>query len=345
MTLRTFWRLIRQGDLSVLLEMGRLQRAYYRLCFLSAALQDGLLARLAQGPLSFEQLAAEYAPDPAWHEGLRAWLDFGVRLGELRDDGGRYALHGRLAHRLGQPQHDAAAALIEEAGTLHHALLMQGLSRLHAGHGFRLADQHGDLVARSSRLLEPFVYEAVGAVIPPAGAVRLLEIGCGSGTYIRRAAALNARLTAVGLELQPVVAQQARENLRAWGLAERVTVEVGDVRARPREPSFDVATLHNNIYYFPVAERSTLLAHVRGFLRPSGRLLVTTACHGGRPEADILNVWAALTEGCGRLPTATELERQLAEAGYTHVRSRRLIPGQAYYAFVAECPALRKNLE
>ncbi len=336
MTLRTFWRLLRQGDLSVLLAMGRLQRAYYRLCFLSAAAQDGLLARLAREALSFEQLAAEYAPDPARHEGLRAWLDFGVRLGELRDAGGRYALRSWLARCLAQPQHDAAAALIEEAGTLHHALLMQGLSRLRTARGFTLAEQRGDLIARSSRLLEPFVYEAVDAAIPPTGAVRLLEIGCGSATYIRRAAVLNAGLTAVGLELQPEVAAQARANLRTWGLAERVTIEVGDVRTRPAEPSFDVATLHNNIYYFPVAERPALLAHVRGFLRPGGRLLLTTACHGGRPEADVLNVWAALTEGCGRLPAADELKRQLVEAGYANVRSRRLIPGQAYYAFVAE---------
>jgi SAM-dependent methyltransferase len=336
MTLRTFWRLVRQSDLSVLLRIGRLQREYYRLCFLSAAAQEGLLARLADGPLTFEQLAAEYAPDPARHEGLRAWLGFGVRLGELRNDGGRYALRSWLARRLAQPGHDAAAALIEEAGTLHHALLLQGLGRLRAGRGFTLADQHGALIARSSRLLEPFVYEAVGAAIPPTGAVRLLEIGCGSGTYIRRAATLNPQLTAVGLELQPVVAEQARANLRAWGLAQRVTVEVGDVRARPAEPSFDVATLHNNIYYFPVAERPQLLAHVRGFLRAGGRLLITTACQGGRPEADVLNVWAALTEGCGRLPAAAELEQQLHAAGYANARSRRLVPGQSYYAFVAD---------
>ncbi len=54
MTLRTFWRLLYQGDLAVLLGIGRLQRIYYRLCFLSAASQGGLLARLAQGPVTFE---------------------------------------------------------------------------------------------------------------------------------------------------------------------------------------------------------------------------------------------------------------------------------------------------
>lgn len=336
MNLRTLGRLIRRGDLLVLLAVGRLQRTYYRLCFLAAASQAGLLARLARGPVGFEQLAADYAPDPARHDGLRAWLDFGVRLGELRAEDGRYALGSWLGRRLARPQHDAAAALIEEAGTLHHALLLQGLSRLRAGNGFTLADQDGSLIARSSRLLEPFVHEAVDAVIPPTGAVRLLEIGCGSGTYIRRAAALNTGLTAVGLELQPVVAEQARENLRVWNLVDRVSVEVCDIRNQVAEPSFDVATLHNNIYYFTVAERPRLLAHVRGFLRRGGRLLITTACVGGRPEAEVLNVWAAMTERCGRLPSARELEQQILEAGYTSVRSRRLIPGQSYFAFVAE---------
>jgi len=183
------------------------------------------------------------------------------------------------------------------------------------------------------------VYEAVDAVIPPAGAVRLLEIGCGSGTYIRRAATLNPQLSALGLELQPLVAEQARANLRAWGLADRATIEAADVRACPANPSFDVATLHNNIYYFPVAERPQLLAHVRGFLRPGGRLLITTACHGGPPEADMLNVWAALTDGCGQLPAVGELEQQLRAAGYASVRSRRLVPRQVYYAFVADSAA------
>ncbi len=336
MTFRTLWRLFREGNLPVLLRTGRLQRGYYRLCFLSAALHGGLLARLVQGPVAFEQLAAEYAPDPAHHDGLRAWLDFGVRLGELREHGGSYALRGWLARRLVDARHDAAAALIEEAGDLHHTLLAETLSRLRAGRLFSLTDQRGDLIARSSRVLEPFVYEAIDAAIPSDGPVRLLEIGCGSGTYIRYAAARNARLTAVGLELQPVVAELARQNLQRWGFSQRVSIESGDVRARSSEPSFDVATLHNNIYYFPVAERPALLAHVRGFLRPGGRLLVTTACQGGRPEVDILNVWAAMTAACGRLPRADELERQLVEAGYVNVQSRRLVPGESYYAFVAE---------
>jgi len=73
-----------------------------------------------------------------------------------------------------------------------------------------LGDQDGRLIARSSRVLEPILGEAVDNVVLVGGAMRLLEIGCGSGVYVRRAAARNPQLTALGLELQPVVAEMAK---------------------------------------------------------------------------------------------------------------------------------------
>src|SRR5262245_46344298 len=76
-------------------------------------------------------------------------------------------------------------------------------ARLGRQRRFTLADQQGDLIARSSRLAEPFICEAVDEVLPPRGRVRLLEIACGSAAYIRYAAARNPELTALGLELQP----------------------------------------------------------------------------------------------------------------------------------------------
>ena len=50
----------------------------------------------------------------------------------------------------------------------------------------------------------------------------------------------------------------------------------------------------------------------------------------------VLNLWGAATAGAGRLPDVAELRRQLADAGFRHVEVRRLIPGDAYYAFVAQ---------
>src|SRR5262249_51757694 len=135
--------------------------------------------------------------------------------------------------------------------------------------------------------------------------------------------------------LAPDVVALAGENVRAWGLANRVRIEQGDVLQRASRGDFDLATLHNNVYYFPVDRRVPLLAHVRSFLRPHGCLLLTTACQGGRPTPQPPNLWAALTAGCGRLPGRDELTTQLEGAGFTAVRAWRLIPMESFYAFQA----------
>src|SRR5262245_42721178 len=268
MKLSTLTSLLTGGRLRLLFDLQRLLRPTYRLAFLSAAATEGLLARLRGGPIPAQQLLAELAPDPAVREGLAAWLAVGVRLGELSLDERGYGVRERLARRLAEADHDAMAALVEEAASLHYGLLRELPARAREARPLTLADQDGRLIARSSRVLEPILGEVVDDVVPSGGAVRLLEIGCGSGVYIRRAATRNPQLTALGLELRPEVAEAARQNLCAWGLESRASVEAGEVRRRAAEPAFDLATLHNNIYYFPVAERVSLLRHVRGFPPP-----------------------------------------------------------------------------
>src|SRR5207245_3746470 len=99
-----------------------------------------------------------------------------------------------------------------------------------------------------------------------------------------------------------------------------------DVMERAVEAAFDLATLHNNIYYFPVEDRVRVLRHVRAFLEPGGRLLVTTLCRGKGAGVDILDLWASMTEGCGRLPRRTELITQREQAGFAARPGKRLSP-------------------
>jgi hypothetical protein len=106
------------------------------------------------------------------------------------------------------------------------------------------------------------------------------------------------------------------------------------VRTLAADRRYDIATLHNNIYYFPVDERVAILRHLRGFLVPGGRVLVTTLCLGKGVAVDILNLWGAMTVGCGRLPARAEMVAQLEAAGFAPVRVRSMIPSDSYYAFV-----------
>jgi len=155
------------------------------------------------------------------------------------------------------------------------------------------------------------------------------------GPTRRHAATRNSELTALALDLDERVVAEARAGSTAWGLADRVEVALGDVLARAARPEFDLVTLHNLVYYFPVAAREALFAKLLGFAKPGGALLVTTTCRGGSLFSDVLSLWGAQTEGCGRLPDVEELAGQITRAGWRGVDARRLMPGDSLYRFVA----------
>jgi len=334
MSLKPFIQLLREGRLTALLSAGAELKSFYKLTFLAAAGEAGLLGRLAGGPVPFDSLAEFYAAAGQGRDALEAWLQMGVRLRLLSLGPSGYSLRG-LARTLAQPQNDAALAMVQEVAGLHHMLLSATLPKVRKGELWTLADQDGELIARSSRVMEAFQADIIRKTFPRRGALRLLEIGCGSGVYLRHAAETNPSLTAIGLELQPEVAAMARRNLRNWGLDGRILIEDGDFRARPAGELFDIVTLYNNIYYFPVEERVPLLRRIGAFLKPGGFLLLTTCCQGGSLGVEALNLWGAATRGAGRLPAQDELADQLRAAGYSSVKVKNLVPGDRFVAFQA----------
>lgn len=334
MSIKPFLQLYKDDQLSAFIRSNALLKPFYKLVYLVAAKDSGLFELLSNGPAGFEQLASAYCSDEKAREALEAWLQLGIRLGQLKLDSQGYALNG-LARQLALPNNDAVLALLQEVAGLHRKLISETPNKLRNGELWSLEDQDGEIIARSSRILEAFQTEAIDRTFPASGSVSLLEVGCGSGFYIKYAATKNPLLSALGLELQPNVAEVALRNIEAWGLRERVRIEAGDIRTIATDERFDIATLYNNIYYFPVAERVTLLRLVKGFIRSGGFLLLTTCCRGGSLGVEALNLWGAATANAGRLPDHDEMTGQLREAGYTDVQAFRLIPGETFYAFKA----------
>ena len=338
MLFRPFLHMLQKKQFFPAIATNALYKPFYKLSFLAALKSSGLMDRLANGPVPFPQLAAVYALNDKAAQALHAWLHMGCQLKLLALGRDGYTLKG-LARQLAQPENDATLALAQEAATMHHQLITQTLPKLCHDDLWGLDNQDGELTARSSRALEPFLVEAIKRFVPQNSPCRLLEVGCGSAIYIRHAALQNPQLTAMGLELQPKVASVAQENIRSWGLQGRVTVETGDIRSMEFDQAFDLITLYNNIYYFPADERIALLARVRQLLNPQGALLLATCCQGGNPGIQALNLWGASNRHGDRLPAKDEMEQQLRQAGYAHVETMRLIPGDSFYAFHATSQA------
>ncbi|WP_328922449.1 SAM-dependent methyltransferase [Streptomyces griseoaurantiacus] len=306
----------------------------YRAAFLASAAGSGVLGCLAVRPCDLESLA-EYLEVPQEDRPrLRAWLDTGVGLGELGTREGCYRLRSPAARLLALPGNDAVAATLEEILRFHVPVLLDAPRMLTTGRRYSLADQDGTVIARSSLALRAMVEAALDRTLDREGPVRLLEVGCGTGAYVRHAAEANPRLTALAVDLQEDVAARAADNMAAWGLADRVETRQGDLRTLDLQPQFDLVTLHNNIYYFPEEERVQALRRARALLAPGGRLLLTTSCReGGNAGLDVLNLWFTYADFGGPLPRAEELTAQLEEAGFTDVRATRLVPGQPFRAF------------
>lgn len=73
----------------------------------------------------------------------------------------------------------------------------------------------------------PLVAAAVEAFRPGAGHV--LDVGCADGIGVARLCELRSRLTGVGVEPDPVLAEAARARVRERGLDDRVQILCGDV--------------------------------------------------------------------------------------------------------------------
>jgi 4-hydroxy-2,2'-bipyrrole-5-carbaldehyde O-methyltransferase len=334
MSIKPFFKLLKNDQLSTFTGSSALLKPFYQLVYVVAAKEHGLLELLADTQKTFEELARIYCKDDKAREALEAWLQLGIRLGHMKLSAHGYSLKG-LARKLALPQNDAMLALLQEVAGLHYNLISKTPEKLRNGEFFSLADQDGEIIARSSRILEAFQTEAIDRFFPSVGAVNLLEVGCGSGVYIRHAARRDPSLAALGLELQPNVADVARRNIAEWGLQERVRIETGDILRRVPDEHFDIVTLYNNIYYFPVENRVSLLRHIKEFIKAGGFVLLITCCQGGSLGVEALNLWGAATLTAGRLPSKDELINQLHQAGFQQVQTLRLIPGEEFFAFKA----------
>ncbi|HEU5318998.1 MAG TPA: class I SAM-dependent methyltransferase [Chloroflexota bacterium] len=344
-------RLPRAGALALLLEpqrraalwtglaLQRDARGFYRVSFLKAALEIGLLPAL-RAPSSPHQVAA--AAGATRGDLVVALLDLGVALGELAVADGRYRLRGRRSRALAADPDGPLAALVRE-WVAYHGSVFGWLPRgLRGQPAEDYLARFGPTIAQSSRALEPLIGSFAQRAARAAAAAapdrpRVLEVGCGSGVYLSYAARTAPALTGIGVEIDPTVAREARRNLEAWSIARRFGVVAADARSlRPATPpAFTLVTLYNNVYYFPEAARPALFRALRAHLAPGGALALVSLFRGRDVDAAAFDLVLRSTPGCAPLPDRQTLHGQLVQAGFARIEFAPLTVGTPLYGVLA----------
>ncbi len=335
MIFKTILAFLRIPHLVQQLQVRRDLHAFLRVHFLYAALETGLLS-LLRTPVTREEIKKQLAvqrPDL-----LDTFLDFGVQLGELGRENGRYTLHGARSRILAQPDGDPMAAFVQEYAHYHGSVYLNLPARLTGAPLGDYLEKTADLVARSSRILEPFMSNYVQSIVQPNRPLRLLEIGCGSGIYLRHAVAANNQITGIAIDMQEKAVQQTRRNLAAWDIHDHFQVFTANIYDPPAELQgpFDLITLYNNIYYFPLEERIGLFQTLRALLAPGGALALVSMMQGESMEAANFDLVLRSTIGGAPLPELNEVNQQLHDAGFTQIKQTRLMFGEPFFGILAQ---------
>lgn len=309
--------------------------SWIRLEFLGVMVRSGIADALTSR-MTVEEIATKTGVTD--HGLLEALLALGVSLREVRHSDGRYSIRGRRLRAVASHSSDLRG-LVEELIVYDNPIYTALGSHLRGAPAQCYDADHGEVIAAASRVAEPILGPTVRFVARQARPSRVLDIGCGSGIYLRHVLELEPASTGLGIDLDHAAVAAASAHLVNLSGEARWEVRQGDIVAMaPDLGEFDLALLMNNIYYWPPEHRVEVLRAIRGCIAPGGTLLLASAIPDGQPFSRHLDVMLRVTSGSHRLPTSDELDDDLGSAGFADVSVVEPVPRSGLVVATARRP-------
>jgi len=305
-------------------------RSLVRTLFLASAVRFGIIGHLGT-ETSLDELSALLGTRRS--DRLRAWLQVGVDLGELRRRGERYVAAGRRARALADGDEFLVAhyrsMLDYQVGPYVELDL---LLREEPESGRDDLGRYAEDIAKVSLAATPFVSSMVRRTLAELRPARVLDVGCGSGIYTGVVLESDASVEVDGVDLAESVIAVARRELAEAGYGPRVRLHVGDIRdwLSRSDVRFDLVMLLNNIYYFDRAQRQEIYRQLGRCLTTSGQLLLVSMTAPGSIAAAHLDFMLRCQSGAASLPGITDLRSDLLAAGYEIIEVRKLVPTEPF---------------
>lgn len=128
------------------------------------------------------------------------------------------------------------------------------------------------------------------ALAERGGGARLLDLGCGTGLFLREVKRNHPRLAVTGLDLSAPYLDVARRRLGEWSGVELIE---GGAESIPAEhAAFDIVTCVYLLHELPPAARRQVAAEIRRVLRPGGLLILVDSLQlGDEPVYDATLEW------------------------------------------------------
>ncbi len=239
--------------------------------------RTGLLAALADGPVTADDLAATTGTDPRY---VQEWLGAVVTGGVVTHDPATDTFHLPPAHAASLTDatpYNLSGMVTMATGTAASLDQLEEVVRHGGGIGY---DEHrldvDEVIDRLSRhrhdalLVDRHLGQVPGLHDRLAAGARVLELGCGRGRAARLVAAAHPASEVVGLDLSAEAIEQARRDAEADDLA-NLRFVTGSATEPPTGP-WDVVAAFDVVH--DLAEPHAVLAATRRVLADDGMLLM-----------------------------------------------------------------------
>jgi len=317
-------------------------QAHMRLPLLRTGLQRGLFEEL-RSPLTASELAErlELTPDL-----VASWLRASHAHRLVRCKEGRYQIGSLVRWMLDAEEAPAIRAILDQAALTYAPRLDEVHQLMGAAERPEFgAPEEALRTAAASRLMERRALEALARVPRVRVARRVLDIGCGYGTYLAGFLSHYRDANGLGIELDSAVAEEARRTLREAEVSRRGEIRVGDFMTLDLAVgSYDLVLLNNNLYYFSPDQRRSLFERALGCLTGHGVFALQTPIAtagritralGGDQTTATFDLFLRAHRNLHGLPDPDELFSDLREAGFEEMGQISIVPGGSLRYFWA----------
>ncbi len=307
---------------------------FARVYLMRAGVQLGLFEALRE-PRTASELAEHLGLVP---DLVAAWLRAVHAQGLVKRDGDRFRLGSFAAWLLDSAHAAELHALFDQAAQGLGPRLDSLVALLKGGE--RPAFGSGPEALRAAaitRLVESRALQALARVPHARTARRVLDLGCGFGTYLAGLLRRYRDAHGLGIELDPQVAEEARRVLREAEVSRRGEIRVGDFMTMDLpKGTYDLILVNHGLHHFAPPERGALLRRARSRASEGGVLAIQTATPSADPLARWLGNagWVASLDLYLRahrnlygLPDVRELEQALVQSGFAVTGVVPILPG------------------